>query len=77
MRYPSWSEQPPDWRCLQWHPDPRSKRYRSRATAERACRWLNANEHNADRWKFRPGPVQPDGRVLLERRWIGRWDGVL
>jgi hypothetical protein len=61
---------PPDWSMLQWHVDPESKRYRSRQTAERACRWLNANEHTRDRWYFRPGP-NVDGRVLLERRWVG------
>jgi hypothetical protein len=62
---------PPDWTCLHWHVDPDSKRYHSRQTAERAARWLNANEHSRDRWYFRVGPTAEDGRVLLERRWIG------
>ena len=62
---------PADWSMLQWHPDPESKRYHSRKTAERACRWLNANEHARSRWMFRPGDVGADGRVRLERRWIG------
>lgn len=62
---------PPDWSLLQWHRDPKSKRYHHRATAERAARWLNAHEHRGDRWLYRPGGVDPDGRVWMERRWIG------
>lgn len=62
---------PGGWAALQWHRDPNSKRYRSRQTAERACRWLNSHEHPGDEWLFRPGPVDPDGRVRLERRWVG------
>jgi hypothetical protein len=68
--------QPADWSMLQWHVDPGSNRYQNRHTAERACRWLNANEHPADCWLFRPGPVV-DGRVVLERRWVGRSEGAL
>lgn len=64
-------EPPPGgWEQLQWHVDPGSKRYRSGETAQRACRWLNANEGPHDRWLFRPGPVVA-GRVVLERRWTG------
>jgi hypothetical protein len=65
------TDAPPDWTMLQWHPDPGSKRYHSRATAERACRWLNSNEHAGDRWYYRAGAVGRDGRVRLERRWVG------
>jgi hypothetical protein len=49
------SENPPDWSMLQWHLDPESLRYRSRDTAERACRWLNSNEGPHDHWYYRPG----------------------
>lgn len=63
-------DSPADWALLQWHIDPDSKRYYSRQTAERAARWLNAHEHERDRWLFRVGPIV-DGRVLHERRWIG------
>ena len=68
-------ECPVDWLQLHWHADPDSKRFRTRETAERACRWLNANEGPHEVWMFRPGLVGADGRVRLERRWIGRWDG--
>jgi hypothetical protein len=65
-------EAPPDWSQLQWHRAPGRARYKSRATAERACRWLNANEHSADYWLYRPGGTDPGGkRWFLERRWIG------
>lgn len=66
---------PPDWTCLQWHLAPDSKRYHSRDNAARACRWLNSHEGDHDVWLFRPGPLV-GGRVLLERRWIGRWEGI-
>lgn len=67
---------PPDWALLHWHIDPGSKRYRSRETAGRACNWLNGHEHDDDVWLFRPGPIR-DGRVVLERRWVGHWEGVI
>jgi hypothetical protein len=67
---------PADWSLIQWHVAPDSRRYRSRETASRACRWLNANAGTHDAWLFRPGPVV-GGRVLLERRWVGHSDGVV
>jgi len=67
---------PPDWSLIQWHVDPGSKRYRTTATAERACRWLNSHEGPHDAFLYRPGPVVA-GRVVLERRWIGHDDGIL
>lgn len=66
---------PGDWSLINWHVDPGSKRYRSVATAERSCRWLNSHEGPHDCWLYRPGPVV-DGRVLLERRWVGRAPGL-
>lgn len=71
------AEAPQDWAQLHWHRDPDSKRYRSSLTALRACRWLNANPGAHDVWLFRPGPADADGRVRLERRWIGHWEGVI
>lgn len=62
--------QPADWTEVLWHPDPESKRYRSVATAERACGWLNTREHVNDFWMFAP-MVCEDGTVRLQRRWIG------
>lgn len=62
---------PLDLRDLQWHPDPDSRRYRSEATASRACRWLNSHEHLRDLWLYRPGEPDDDGHVQLERRWLG------
>jgi hypothetical protein len=70
------AECPPDWTLIQWHVDPTSKCYRSPATAKRACDWLNTHLGVHDVWLFRPGPVV-DGRVVLERRWVGRWDGLV
>lgn len=66
---------PGDWSLLFWHLDPESNRYRSRETAQRSCRWLNSHEGPHDCWLFRPGPVV-NGRVVLERRWVGRSSGV-
>jgi hypothetical protein len=67
------TDRPSDWAMLQWHVDPSSLRYRSRATAGRACNWLNSHSGEHDVWLFRPGPVEATaGRILLERRWVGR-----
>lgn len=68
---------PPDWAMLQWHRDPQSKRYRTLGTATRACGWLNGHHGPHEVWLYRPGPVDSDGGVRLERRWIGLWDGVV
>jgi len=68
---------PPDWAMLQWHPDPGSRRYRTLATAGRACSWLNSNVGPHDSWLYRPGSVGADGRVRLERRWVGHSNGVV
>lgn len=67
---------PHDWSELLWHVDPESNRYRSVETARRSCRWLNSHEGRHDCWEFRPGPVVK-GRVVLERRWIGRTSGIV
>lgn len=58
---------------LHWHRDPGSKRYHSRETAQRAVWWLNAQ---AGVWRYRVGPFD-GGRVVLERRWVGEWDGLI
>lgn len=63
---------PTDLRAIEWHPFRGSKLYGSPAKAERACRWLNANHHRDDDWLFRPGASHSDGRVSLERRYVGR-----
>jgi hypothetical protein len=51
------SDCPSHWSLIQWHVDPKSLRYRSRATAERACRWLNSHEgkHDGLAVSSRPG----------------------
>jgi hypothetical protein len=67
---------PGGWEQLHWHLDPKSKRYHDYGRALRSSRWLNQHEGAHDCWEFRPGPVV-DGRVLLERRWIGRWSGLI
>lgn len=68
---------PADAEQLLWHRDPGSKRYRTRKTAGRAAAWLNTHPGGWECWQYRPGPVDPDGHVRLERRWLGAWDGVL
>ncbi len=68
---------PEDVRQLLWHVDPTSRRYVSRKTCGRAAAWLNTHEGPHEVWLYRPGPHTPDGRFLMERRWIGRWDGVV
>lgn len=68
---------PGDWTLLLWHRDPVSKRYRTRKTCWRAAVWLNAHEGVHDCWEYRPGPVDRDGGVRFERRWIGRWHGLV
>ncbi len=67
-----WGVLPDDLASIQWHRDPLSNRYRSPATAARSCTWLNSNPHRSDSWLYRPGPVDLDGGVRLERRWVGR-----
>ena len=68
---------PGDWALLLWHRDPASKRYRTRKTCGRAAAWLNSHEGAHDCWEYRPGPQDHDGGVRFERRWIGRWGGVV
>jgi hypothetical protein len=63
--------QPADLAAVQWHAFAESKRYASREKARRACDWLNANQHRDADWRFRPGAQQLDGRVVLERRYVG------
>jgi hypothetical protein len=69
--------QPADWAQLQWHRAPGRARYYSRQKAERAVRWLNANEHVDDVWRFRVGGVDRDGRWWLQRRWVGEVVGLI
>lgn len=69
---------PADWELLQWHVDPKSLRYRSRETAARAVAWLNSHDGNHADWCYRVGFLDPGtARVVLERRWIGRDDGLV
>lgn len=69
---------PEDARLLLWHPDPGSRRYRTRKTAGRSASWLNTHDGDHACWQYRPSRIAwADGAFRLERRWVGRWDGAL